>query len=364
MLSAEQTDRVKRLLNKGVRDGVYPGAVLLVAHKGRTVLVQEAGHRAMPPAAPMTLDTVFDLASLTKPLATSVALMKCVDEGKIDLDQPLGSLLPKPLGNKKDLTARLILAHCAGFNDWEPFYLKLVESAPDIRKQLLREWIIEAPLVYQPGEQTLYSDLGFMILEWVIEECTRMPLHDFLHRSLYSPLSMNKTFFSGSAFPMSVEEDQIAATEDCPWRKRVIKGSVHDENAFAIGGYSGHAGLFGTAGDIHTLLNLLMSHFLGNRNDYFKPETVRAFFTRQDFVKDSPWALGWDTPSPQGSSSGRYFSEKTVGHLGFTGTSVWMNLEQDVLVIFLTNRIHPTRKNEKIKAFRPELHNLVMQEIF
>jgi len=364
MLSAEQTDRVKRLLNKGVRDGVYPGALLLVAHKGKTVFVQEAGHRSMPPAAPMTLDTVFDLASLTKPLATSIALMKCVDEGKIDLDQPLGSLLPKPLGNKKDLTTRLILAHCAGFNDWEPFYLKLIESVPDIRKQLLREWIIEAPLVYQPGEQTLYSDLGFMILEWVIEECTKMPLHDFLHRNLYSPLSMNKTFFSGSALPISVEEDQIAATEDCPWRKKIIKGSVHDENAFAIGGYSGHAGLFGTAGDIHTLLNALRSHFLGNRNDYFKPETVRAFFTRQDLVKNSPWALGWDTPSPQGSSSGRYFSEKTVGHLGFTGTSVWMDLEQDVLVIFLTNRIHPTRKNEKIKSFRPELHNLVMQEIF
>jgi CubicO group peptidase (beta-lactamase class C family) len=107
-----------------------------------------------------------------------------------------------------------------------------------------------------------------------------------------------------------------------------------------------------------------MSHFLGNRNDYFKPETVRAFFTRQDLVKGSPWALGWDTPAPQGSSSGRYFSEKTVGHLGFTGTSMWMDLEQDVLVIFLTNRIHPTRKNEKIKAFRPVLHNLVMQEIF
>jgi CubicO group peptidase (beta-lactamase class C family) len=190
-----------------------------------------------------------------------------------------------------------------------------------------------------------------------------MPLPDFLHHRLYAPLSMTRTFFSGSALPLPVKKDQIAATEDCTWRKKIIRGSVHDENAFAIGGYSGHSGLFGTAWDIRILLHVLRAHFLGNRTDYFSPETVRAFFTRQDLVKDSTWALGWDTPSPQDSSSGKHFSEKTVGHLGFTGTSVWMDLEQDVLVIFLTNRVHPTRKNEKIKAFRPQLHDLIMEEI-
>ena len=290
-------------------------------------------------------------------------IMKCVDDGMIDLDQTLESLLPKPLGNKKDLTIRLILAHCAGFIDWEPFYLKLVDSAPEIRKQLLRQWIVETPLAYRPREQTLYSDLGFMILEWVVEACTRMSLPDFLHGSLYAPLAMNRTFFSGHALPIPVEKNQIAATEDCPWRKRIIRGTVHDENAFAVGGYSGHSGLFGTAEDIYILLSLLMSHYSGNRHDYFKPETVQSFFTRQDLVKDSTWALGWDSPSPQNSSSGRYFSEKTVGHLGFTGTSVWMDLEHDIIIIFLTNRVHPSRKNEKIKSFRPELHDLVMSEI-
>jgi CubicO group peptidase (beta-lactamase class C family) len=363
MLSGEQSDRITKLLNRGVRDGVYPGAVLLVAHVGETVFFQKAGHRSTPPAAPMTPDTVFDLASLTKPLATTMAIMKCVDDGKIDLDQSLGSLLPEPVGDKKDLTIRLILTHCAGFTDWEPFYLKLVESAPGLRKQLLRKMILEAPLAYGPREQTLYSDLGFMILEWVVEECTKMSLPDFLHANLYAPLTMNRTFFSGSAIPLPVEKDQIAATEDCPWRKKIIRGSVHDENAFAVGGYSGHSGLFGTAEDVYILLDLLMSHYHGNKNDYFKPETVRSFFTRQNLVKNSTWALGWDSPSPQNSSSGKYFSEKTVGHLGFTGTSIWMDLEQNVVVVFLTNRVHPSRKNEKIKDFRPEVHDLVMTEV-
>ena len=138
---------------------------------------------------------------------------------------------------------------------------------------------------------------------------------------------------------------------------------MHDENAYALGGYSGHAGLFGTAGELYSLSDLLMGHYQGERGDYLRPETVRAFFSRQDLVNGSTWALGWDTPSPENSSSGKRFSARSVGHLGFSGTSVWMDLEQDVIVILLTNRIHPTRKNEKIRVFRPALHDLVMEEL-
>ncbi len=363
-MESKREERIKNVLKNGIRDGVYPGAVLLVAKEGEIVFFQEVGSRSLiPHAGSMHKGTIFDLASLTKPLATTLALMKCVDEGKIDLDQPLMTLLPKGLpSDKGGVTPRLILAHSAGFANWKPFYLELVRFKLDNRKESLRKWIMEAPLVYLPGIGALYSDLGFMILEWVVELCAGTPLHLFLDRHFYGPLSIKTMFLSNSVDPIQIEEDQFAATEACSWRKKVIQGLVHDENAFTLGGYSGHAGLFGTAEEVYVLVDLLRRHYLGEREGYFNPETVRAFFTRQDLVEGSTWALGWDTPSPQGSSAGKHFSAESVGHLGYTGTSVWMDFAKDVIVILLTNRIHPDRKNEKIKAFRPVLHDLVMEE--
>ena len=138
---------------------------------------------------------------------------------------------------------------------------------------------------------------------------------------------------------------------------------MDDENAYAVGGYSGHAGLFGTAEEVYEIVKLLKEHYLGVLQDHLNPKIVRTFFTRQERTEGSTWALGWDTPSIKNSSSGRFFSENSVGHLGFTGTSVWMDLEKDVVVILLTNRIHPTRDNEKIRAFRPKIHDLIMKEL-
>ena len=186
----------------------------------------------------------------------------------------------------------------------------------------------------------------------------------FLCRHFYDPLGLNKTFFYEHAVPLRFGEDQFfAATEDCLWRKKVLKGIVHDENAYALGGYSGHAGLFSNAREVYILTNLLREHYRGEREDYLRPETVRDFFRRAGVVKGSTWALGWDTPSPENSSSGGCFSKRSVGHLGFTGTSIWIDLERDVILIFLTNRVHPTRKNEKIREFRPVLHDMVMKEL-
>jgi CubicO group peptidase (beta-lactamase class C family) len=356
---------IETLLSEGVRDGAYPGAVLLVAQGGNIVFFKKEGHRVLiPSSAPMYKDVIFDLASLTKPLATTLAIMKLVDEGKIHLDQPLPSLLFKALPRDKDtITPRLLLSHSAGFADWEPLYLALDHLSEEKRKPIVRERLLDMPLTYEPGKQCLYSDLGFMILEWIVEETTGIQLHRFLNLHFYSPLLFNRTFLSNDTSKALFKEDQFAATEACPWRKKVLLGSVHDENAFAVGGYSGHAGLFGTAEEVYALVNLLRLHFRGEREDYLNPNTVKTFFSRQGIVEGSTWALGWDTPSPRESSSGRYFSAKSVGHLGFTGTSVWMDLEQDVIVIFLTNRIHPSRNNEKIKAFRPKLHDLIMEEL-
>jgi CubicO group peptidase (beta-lactamase class C family) len=362
---AEVKEPIKELLLEGIKEGVYPGAVLLASHKGSIAFLEEAGYcSSTPRSGPIRKHTIFDLASLTKPLATTLAIMKLVDEGRIDLDQTLDSLLPVDVPkDKRTLTPRLLLCHCSGFIDWKPFYLELVRLEIEKRKESLRERLLNTPLVYRPGKETMYSDLGFMILEWVIEERAGMVLPVYLEKHFYAPLLLKNTFFSGIVSHAGFTQDQFAATEDCPWRKKTVSGYVHDENAYALGGYSGHAGLFGSAGDVYLVVNLLRGHYREEREDYLKRETVKEFFTRQGFVKGSTWALGWDTPSPQGSSSGKYFSPNTVGHLGFTGTSVWVDLDKDIIVIFLTNRIHPTRNNEKIKAFRPRIHDLVMEEL-
>ncbi len=365
-LNRDQENRIKEILDLGVREGVYPGAVLLIAWEGRIEFVRESGYLSLiPERVPMRKDTIFDLASLTKPLATTLALMGLVDKDKIGLDQPLREIIEE--SSKKDdkegLTLRLILNHSAGFADWKPIYLDLMKYRPEERKRILRKRLMEEPLVYRPGKDCVYSDLGFMVLEWVIEEISGMSLNNLIDENFYKPLSLKRTFLNTGSIVKRFNRKEIAATEDCPWRGRVIQGEVHDENAYALGGYSGHAGLFGVAKEIFVIVEMLREHYMGERDDFFRQGTVREFFRRQEIVEHCSWALGWDTPSTQGSSSGKFFSSRSVGHLGFAGTSLWMDLERDVTVIFLTNRVHPTRNNQKIKAFRPVLHDSIMVEL-
>jgi len=365
--------RIKRLIREGVTQRIFPGAVALVAREGKVVFLEQVGHRLLiPEPMPVTKDTIFDLASLTKPLATTLCIMKLVDQGEILLDQTLAEMLPdRALGNKKDITLRWLLTHSAGLKDWVPFYEKLMEYPLQDRKRLLREWIIKEPFAHEPGRGNVYSDLGFMLLEWVIEEQTGLSLPQYAHEHFYGVLGLKRTFFplpqplppGEGRFPVKVPKEAFAATEDCPWRKRVLLGEVHDDNAWALGGYSGHAGLFSTAEEVYVIANMLREHHFGTRTDFFNPETVREFFRRQDVVSGSDWALGWDTRALEGSSAGKYFSRDSVGHTGFTGTSVWMDFEKDVIAILLTNRVHPTRNNDKMKAFRPVFHDAVMEEV-
>ena len=357
--------QIQGLLDNGTAEGAFPGAVLLAAYRGHVEFFAKAGFRSIVPRSlPMEKTTVFDLASLTKPLATALGVMKLVDRGTIELDRPLYELVQTaPLKDKRGLTPRLLLSHSAGLSDWKPFYMKLVQFEPECRKGLLREQIIDLPFAYGPGTACLYSDLGYMLLEWIIEEKTGETLCAFLERACYGPMSLKWTFLGSANGPQEIKAEEFAATEDCPWRGKIMRGEVHDENAYALGGYSGHAGLFGTAEEVFSIANMLREHYRGKRDDFFSAVTVREFFRKQDIVEEGTFALGWDTPSPGNSSAGRYFSEKSVGHLGFTGTSLWMDLEKDVIVVLLTNRVHPTRENEKIKAFRPLIHDRVMEAL-
>jgi len=358
-------NEIKDLLISGLKRKVYPGAVLLVAHGKDIVCFLNVGNRAViPKLLPMEKETIFDLASLTKPLATTLAVMKLVDDALLDLDAPISSLIhPFPWKDKADITPRLLLNHCAGFADWKPFYRKLIKLPLEERKPAVRRLIMEGPLSSEPKSVSLYSDLGFMLLEWIIEIASGQDFSSFLDAALYRPLGLQTVYLDTIDRGPAYAGDSYAATEDCPWRKEILQGHVHDENAHALGGHSGHAGLFGTALDIFALTTTLIKIYHGDSAGPLKTETVRTFFSRQEIAPDSSWALGWDTPSGQNSSSGNYFSTSSVGHTGFTGTSVWIDLRKNITVLFLTNRVHPSRSNEKIKDFRPKLHNLIMREL-
>jgi len=358
-------EQVEKIMTQAVPQNIFPGGVLLVSVKGSVIFYSAFGLANIISNERMTTDTIFDLASLTKPLATTLAVMKLVQEGRLETDNNLGSILPQCMNTDKELIKiRNLLCHNSGFPDYRPYYLTIKDIPRNNRQDALRDMLVKEPLISIPGEKALYSDLGFMMLRWVVETVSGKRLDHFLADEIYEPLGLKNLFFvdlNSEGKTRKSGNRIFAATEICPWRNMLIEGVVHDDNAYAAGGIEGHAGLFGTAQDINFLLTKLLFTFHGISHDcLFTPELVKTFFDRQ---KGTDWALGFDTPSMNGSSCGRYFSPKSVGHLGFTGTSFWMELDRFVMVILLTNRIHPSRDNVKIKEFRPVLHDAVIMDL-
>ena len=353
-------ENVDRAMKGAVEDFVFPGAVLLVS-QGKSVLFNEAyGIRNVVSSDPVTRKTVFDLASLTKPLATTISLMVLADAGLIDVEDRLEKVLPGfQHSDKGRIRLRHLLCHTSGLPDYRPYYKELAGYPLEERKKRLRKLLVrEAPL-FPSEERNLYSDLGFMILSWVVERVSGLGLDIFVKERIFDPLDLNDLFFQSENGKK--RKADYAATEKCLWRKKILEGEVHDENAAVVGGVEGHAGLFGTADNLHRLVRHLAKIY---RNPSFdgllSSSVVRSFLRRQDV---SARAMGFDVPSPEGSSSGRFFSFQTVGHLGFTGTSFWMDLDKDVIVVLLSNRVHPVRENEKIRAFRPLLHDEIMKAL-
>jgi CubicO group peptidase (beta-lactamase class C family) len=358
--------RTRDLLNNGVAERVFPGAVLLVSRAGHRLCFQAVGQAAIVPSPrPMTVDTVFDLASLTKPLATTLAVLILVSRGGLRLDASLTELLQSRSlpPDKAGITLRQLLSHSAGFPAWKPYYLELGGLPQTERKRRVRELLLEEPLDYPPGEQSLYSDLGFLLIQWIVEEKAATDLHHFTRKHLYKPLGCPGLSYRPLEKGPPGDTRAFAATEHCPWRGRVLSGEVDDENAYVLGGVAGHAGLFGTATDVGCVLDAIIRTRAGISVGLpWSAEALDEFLRRAYPDPANTWALGFDTPAAVGSSAGRHFSRETVGHLGFTGTSFWMDLRRKLTVILLTNRIHPTRANEKIKEFRPVLHDAVMEE--
>jgi CubicO group peptidase (beta-lactamase class C family) len=371
-------ERVEQEMHAAVERGVFPGAVLLVREGERVFYLRAFGARQLEPhPAPMQEGTIFDLSSLTKPLATGLAFMVLVREGKVHPDDRVTRFFHNfGVYGKTHVTMRHLLSHSSGLAAWRPYYKEIMqierrgEKVNFLGSDAAKEYVYQQICRERPegpaGVKAVYSDLGFMLLGALIEMITGSTLDRFCQERLYRPLGLRAMSFIDLSLVRTRRiqpvTEMIAATERCAWRKRVLCGEVHDDNAYAMGGVAGHAGLFGAARDIDTLLCRLKACWAG-ADDFIPAAVLRQFWTRDASVPNSTWTLGWDTPSPTNSSAGTLFSTNTIGHLGFTGTSLWMDLDRDRHVILLTNRVHPSRDHNAIKDFRPAIHDSINQAL-
>ncbi|MBI3895122.1 MAG: serine hydrolase [Acidobacteria bacterium] len=361
-LDQDKFSNVRYILQSAVEQRAFPGAALAVGHQEGGLAILTVGRLSYEEdASAVASDTLYDLASLTKVVATTAAAMLLVDRGLLMLDYPVAYYLRefvRPFDTAEDplwairneATVRHLLAHTSGLPAYEKFFLRARE------KSHVLEEALALPLEEIPGRKTLYSDIGFILLGEILERVAKQSLNLFCEKEIFQPLNMRETRFN----PPKHLWDRIAPTEvDETFRKRLIRGEVHDENAWVMGGVAGHAGLFGTAGDLACFCQMMLHKGRSNGIQAIQPETIREFTRPWPASEGAPRGLGWDKPS-EPSSCGQYFSPASYGHLGFTGTSLWIDPEKSLFVVLLTNRIHPLRENDAIKSVRPIVHDAVM----
>ena len=351
-----------------INNHVLPGAVVAVGHEGQARLVQAFGNRQVEPEpAPAARAPVYDLASLTKALVTSLLVMKGVEQGALHLDRPLGDFVTE-LADRPEITLRLAMAHAGGFPAHRKFYEKALAGggpSPTPRASVVEQASRE-PLVYAPGTRSIYSDLGFILIGEAVERALGGRLDELADRLIFQPLGLGNLGFVdlslGKASPIFRGHD-VAATERCPVRGRLIVGEVHDLNAYAMGGIAGHAGLFGSVRDLLNLVFALCDVFHDGRSGWLDPRVLRQFWQPAG-IAGSTWRIGWDGPAEHGSLAGCLISRRAVGHLSFTGCSLWIDPEQSTCVIVLCNRIHPEVSDDpRFRALRPAICDAALQAI-
>jgi serine-type D-Ala-D-Ala carboxypeptidase len=330
-MSADRLTTVDRVVRRGITAGAYPGASVVVGRKGYAVWQKGYGRLGWTTTSPAVVpeQSIYDLASLTKVIATTTAAMILYDEGKLDLQAPVQRYLPEFIGDMKDqVTIEHLLTHRSGLAPGRQLW-KTARTPAEARQQVL-----ESKLQQRPGALFNYSDLGPDVLGWVIERISGQTLDQFTESRIFAPLGMDDTGWRPDRALLS----RIAPTEVTPPRGYPVRGEVADESAFALGGIAGHAGLFGTATDLSVFAQMMLNggEYEGTR--IVKQETVRLFTTT---VKDHR-ALGWETAAGE-RGAGEYLSESAFGHTGYTGTSIWIDPDRDMFVILLTNRVHAAR---------------------
>ncbi len=371
-MSEERLAVIDSILLAGIADSAFSGAAVAVGRRGRLVTLDGFGELQYGTGRPVTPTSIFDLASVSKVVGTTTATMMLVGDGSLDLDAPVVRYLPwwsAGDARKNEVTVRQLLIHRTGLIPFRTWYHDL--SGMEAYKEAAANEALET----EPGSRTAYSDIGIMTLAWVIEEIVGQPLDAFLSDRLWAPLGMLETRYN----PPASLRPRIAATEiDTIYRNEMVWGTVHDENADAMGGVAGHAGLFSTAVDLSVFARMMLNDGVApgcapdgvpgepcpvRRTDdtrIVESNVLDHFTTRYD--ETSSRALGWDTPSSR-SSGGDYISSESFGHTGYTGTSIWMDPELDLWVILLTNRVHPTRENQKHVPIRRAVADAAVRAI-
>ena len=341
----------RRVLERAIAARAFPAAVIEVGTSGQPLWREAVGRLTYDSgAAPATNDTIFDLASLTKVVCTTPLVMQQLERGVLALDDPVsGHVSPWQGADRETVTLRDLLAHCSGLPAWRP-YFREVDG-----QEMYERAISTEPLEYLPRSRSTYSDLDFMLLGFIVHGRVALPDRFTL---MLSQMGIVEEI---QYCPPELWRARVAPTEYDPWRGRLLVGEVHDENAAALGGIAGHAGLFGTAAAVGGYARHLLQ-VLDGRTGIFRRSTVEEFISRRTDVPNSSRALGWDTMLPT-SSCGTKMSARAFGHTGFTGTSLWIDPEQDVYVVLLTNRVHPSRTNDAIKRVRPAVHDAVVEEL-
>ncbi|HEV7519763.1 MAG TPA: serine hydrolase domain-containing protein [Candidatus Angelobacter sp.] len=359
----EQFQRAFAVLRGGVDQRAFPGAAVAIAHDGKLIAHKGLGRFTYENTSPaVAADTVYDLASVTKVIATTTACMILYDRGLFKLEQPLVELLPEFACDSSEqedsrsmVTLRMLLAHSSGL----PAYVKLFQTAHNKDELLPRA--LQVPLTAAPGTRAEYSDIGFILLGQALEILSGEPLDQFCQREIFAKLNLAQSCFN----PPTDLRLAIPPTEDDrTFRHRVIQGEVNDENAYVLGGVAAHAGCFSTALDVSVFAQCMLRAGapLIKVAPLVKKETLEIFTHRQDVPPGTSRALGWDTPT-QPSQSGRHFSSRSYGHLGYTGTSLWIDPDRQLSVTLLTNRTWPDRGSQSIKQIRPAFHDAVIEAL-
>jgi CubicO group peptidase (beta-lactamase class C family) len=341
------------LIKQAIADRVFPAASVAITHHGNLVGLKAFGHFIYEPdSSQTTTATVFDLASVTKVVATTSMAMILYERGLLDLDLPVVAAVAEFAGEdprRDTVTLRMLLAHSSGLPAYEKLFLRA-----KTRDELLAS-AFATPLTADPGAQAVYSDIGFIILGAALERIADESLDRFCQHELFGPLAMTHTAFN----PPSAWHAFIAPTaNDQAFRHRIIQGEVQDENASVLGGVAGHAGLFASAEDLAIFAHVM----LARGRPVLRPETLAIFTRRESSPPGTTRALGWDTPSSP-SQSGKYFSANSFGHLGYTGTSVWIDPDRGLSITLLTNRTWPDCSNQAIKQLRPKFHDAVIESL-
>jgi serine-type D-Ala-D-Ala carboxypeptidase len=358
------------ILQEAIERRTFPAASVAVTHRGRLIALKALGRFTYEPGAPpfsrtlregggfdfeVVTSTLFDLGSVTKVVATTTTAMLLYERGLLDLDAPVSAIVPEFTSDpakdprRHEVTLRMLLAHSSGL----PAYAKLFLKSRT-RDQLLQA-AFTMPLATNPGTRAAYSDIGFMILGVALERLADESLDRFCQREIFSPLAMTSTTFN----PPTELRAQIPPTvEDQTFRQRIIQGEVFDENASVLGGVAPQAGLFSTAADLAKFAQAM----LNQGRPILRPETVALFTRRESAPQGTSRALGWDTPSSP-SQSGKYFSPQSFGHLGYTGTSLWIDPIRQLSVTLLTNRTWPDSSNLAIKQVRPRFHDAIVEAL-